>query len=97
VRVEQHGDAALAQALEELADEVLLLHQRLAGSDGGAAERARLLDAVGLGDEGKRRVQVFTKPDPGPGFYETVVAVCAQDPGCIVGKTESAWVSALDR
>jgi len=43
------------------ADEVLLLHQRLAGSDGGAAERARLLDAVGLGDEGKRRVGTMSK------------------------------------
>ena len=43
------------------ADEVLLLHQRLAGSEGGAAERARLLDAVGLGDEGKRRVGTMSK------------------------------------
>jgi ABC-2 type transport system ATP-binding protein len=43
------------------ADEVLLLHQRLAGSDGGAAERARLLDAVGLGGEAKRRVGTMSK------------------------------------
>ena len=32
------------------ADELLALHQRLAGSDGGAAERAELLELVGLGD-----------------------------------------------
>src|SRR5215204_1515032 len=30
------------------ADELLALHQRLAGSDGGEAERAELLDLVGL-------------------------------------------------
>src|SRR4051812_28572731 len=32
------------------ADEVLVLHQSLTASQGGADERARLLDAVGLGD-----------------------------------------------
>src|SRR5438094_6986945 len=32
------------------ADELLQLHQRLAGSDGGAAERAELLDLVALAD-----------------------------------------------
>src|SRR6185312_2785106 len=32
------------------ADEVLELHQRLAGSAGGAAERRELLDLVGLSD-----------------------------------------------
>ena len=31
------------------ADEVLALHQRLSGSDGGAAERRRLLELVALG------------------------------------------------
>jgi ABC-2 type transport system ATP-binding protein len=43
------------------ADEVLALHQRLAGSAGGAAERARLLGLVGLGDEGGRRVETMSK------------------------------------
>src|SRR3954471_23037730 len=33
------------------ADDVLALHQRLARSDGGGAERARLLADVGLGGE----------------------------------------------
>ena len=32
------------------ADELIELHQRLAGSDGGAAERAELLELVGLAD-----------------------------------------------
>ena len=32
------------------ADELLTLHQRLAGSSGGAAERAELLELVGLAD-----------------------------------------------
>ena len=32
------------------ADELLTLHQRLAQSDGGASERARLLEEVGLGE-----------------------------------------------
>src|SRR4051812_46469636 len=32
------------------ADELLLFHQRLAGSDGGEAERAELLELVGLTD-----------------------------------------------
>ena len=35
------------------ADEVLRLHQDLAGSEGGASERQRLLDDVGLGEEGR--------------------------------------------
>src|SRR4051812_44580380 len=43
------------------ADEVLGLHQRLARSDGGAAERARLLDDVGLGGEDGRRVGTMSK------------------------------------
>ena len=43
------------------ADEVLTLHQRLAGSAGGAAERADLLGLVGLGDEGARRVEAMSK------------------------------------
>jgi ABC-2 type transport system ATP-binding protein len=43
------------------ADEVLELHQRLAGSPGGAVERASLLDDVGLGAEAKRRVATMSK------------------------------------
>lgn len=43
------------------ADEVLTLHQRLAGSRGGAEERARLLDDVGLGGEDRRRVGTMSK------------------------------------
>src|SRR3954454_23760939 len=43
------------------ADEVLALHQRLAGSDGGAAERAELLGLVGLADAGGRRVEAMSK------------------------------------
>ena len=43
------------------ADEVLRLHQDLAGSEGGASERQRLLDDVGLGEEGARRVATMSK------------------------------------
>jgi ABC-2 type transport system ATP-binding protein len=43
------------------ADEVLALHQRLAASDGGAAERARLLDLVGLADVAARKVGEMSK------------------------------------
>jgi ABC-2 type transport system ATP-binding protein len=43
------------------ADELLTLHQRLARSSGGAAERARLLDVVGLGGEAGRRVGTMSK------------------------------------
>src|SRR5205823_12507608 len=43
------------------ADELLTLHQRLAGSDGGAAERAELLDLVALADARDRRVEEFSK------------------------------------
>ena len=43
------------------ADEVLALHQRLAGSDGGAGERARLLELVGLDGEAARRVGTMSK------------------------------------
>jgi ABC-2 type transport system ATP-binding protein len=43
------------------ADEVLSLHQRLAGSDGGAAERARLLELVALADARHRRVEQMSK------------------------------------
>ncbi|MBV8961241.1 MAG: ATP-binding cassette domain-containing protein, partial [Actinobacteria bacterium] len=38
------------------ADEVLMLHQQLARSDGGAAERGELLELVGLGEASGRRV-----------------------------------------
>jgi ABC-2 type transport system ATP-binding protein len=43
------------------ADEVLELHQRLARSDGGASERAELLDLVALSDARNRRVEGFSK------------------------------------
>jgi ABC-2 type transport system ATP-binding protein len=43
------------------ADELLGMHQRLAGVDGGSAERARLLEAVGLGDAIARRVGTMSK------------------------------------
>jgi ABC-2 type transport system ATP-binding protein len=43
------------------ADEVLGLHQRLARSDGGAAERRRLLELVALADASGRRVDGMSK------------------------------------
>ncbi|HEX7293513.1 MAG TPA: ABC transporter ATP-binding protein, partial [Solirubrobacterales bacterium] len=43
------------------AEEVLTLHQRLARSDGGAAEREALLARVGLTGEGGRRVETMSK------------------------------------
>jgi ABC-2 type transport system ATP-binding protein len=43
------------------ADEVLALHQRLAGSDGGAAERAELLSLVGLAHAREVRVAAMSK------------------------------------
>src|SRR4051812_27300175 len=43
------------------ADELLELHQKLAGSDRGPAERAQLLDLVGLGGEAGRRVGTMSK------------------------------------
>jgi ABC-2 type transport system ATP-binding protein len=43
------------------ADEVLELHQRLARSTGGAAERRRLLELVALADASKRRVDGMSK------------------------------------
>jgi ABC-2 type transport system ATP-binding protein len=43
------------------ADEVLELHQRLAGSRGGATERARLLELVALADAADRRVDGMSK------------------------------------
>jgi ABC-2 type transport system ATP-binding protein len=43
------------------AEEVLALHQRLARSGGGAAEREALLGRVGLGGEGGRRVEAMSK------------------------------------
>jgi ABC-2 type transport system ATP-binding protein len=41
--------------------EVLELHQRLTGSSGGVAERADLLELVGLQDVGTRRVDAMSK------------------------------------
>jgi ABC-2 type transport system ATP-binding protein len=41
--------------------ELLELHQRLAASDGGAAEREELLDLVGLADAGERRIGTMSK------------------------------------
>jgi ABC-2 type transport system ATP-binding protein len=43
------------------ADEVLELHQRLANSSGGAAERRRLLELVALTDASHRRVDGMSK------------------------------------
>ena len=43
------------------ADEVLELHQRLAGSHGGEAERKRLLELVALADASSRRVDGMSK------------------------------------
>jgi ABC-2 type transport system ATP-binding protein len=43
------------------AEELLGLHQRLAGSGGGAAERAELLDLVELGDAAGKRVEAMSK------------------------------------
>jgi ABC-2 type transport system ATP-binding protein len=43
------------------AGEVLELHQRLAGSNGGAAERGELLELVGLSDAAGRRVEAMSK------------------------------------
>jgi ABC-2 type transport system ATP-binding protein len=43
------------------AEEVLRIHQGLAGSPGGSAERAELLDLVGLADVGRRKVDQMSK------------------------------------
>ena len=43
------------------ADEVLELHQRLAGSTGGARERKRLLELVALAEAANRRVDGMSK------------------------------------
>ncbi len=43
------------------ADELLILHQRLAGSGGGAQERVELLDLVGLADAASTRVDAMSK------------------------------------
>jgi ABC-2 type transport system ATP-binding protein len=43
------------------ADELLALHQRLAGSTGGAAERRELLDLVELGDAAGKRIEAMSK------------------------------------
>jgi ABC-2 type transport system ATP-binding protein len=43
------------------ADEVLELHQRLAGSNRGAEERTRLLELVALADARDRRVEAMSK------------------------------------
>jgi ABC-2 type transport system ATP-binding protein len=43
------------------ADEVLRLHQRLAGSQGGADERQELLDLVELGEATDKRVEAMSK------------------------------------
>jgi ABC-2 type transport system ATP-binding protein len=42
-------------------EELLVLHQKLAGSEGGAAERAELLELVGLADAGGRRIGTMSK------------------------------------
>ncbi|MDX6413242.1 MAG: type transport system ATP-binding protein [Gaiellaceae bacterium] len=43
------------------ADELLELHQRLAGSDGGDRERGELLELVGLSDARTRRIEAMSK------------------------------------
>jgi ABC-2 type transport system ATP-binding protein len=43
------------------ADELLELHQRLAGSDGGDRERGELLELVGLSDARTRQVEAMSK------------------------------------
>jgi ABC-2 type transport system ATP-binding protein len=43
------------------ADELLVLHQRLAGSKGGAEERGKLLELVGLVEARDRRVEQMSK------------------------------------
>jgi ABC-2 type transport system ATP-binding protein len=43
------------------ADELLLLHQRLAGSQGGSAERGELLELVGLEDAARTKVGAMSK------------------------------------
>jgi ABC-2 type transport system ATP-binding protein len=43
------------------ADELLVLHQRLAASDGGSWERAELLALVGLADSAATRVEAMSK------------------------------------
>ena len=43
------------------ADELLTLHQRLAGSPGGPAERAELLELVGLAHARKTRIAAMSK------------------------------------
>ncbi|HKH41708.1 MAG TPA: ABC transporter ATP-binding protein [Solirubrobacterales bacterium] len=43
------------------ANELLALHQRLAGSDGGESERRQLLGLVGLGDAGGKRIAEMSK------------------------------------
>ncbi len=43
------------------ADELLSVHQRLADSGGGGDERAELLELVGLGAEGARRIGTMSK------------------------------------
>src|SRR6188472_830341 len=43
------------------ADEVLVLHQRLAKSSGGAAERAELLELVGMSEFATRRIGAMSK------------------------------------
>jgi ABC-2 type transport system ATP-binding protein len=43
------------------ADEVLTLHQRLAGSEGGERERGELLELVGLADARRRKVEAMSK------------------------------------
>src|SRR5207248_3414943 len=43
------------------ADELLELHQRLAGSHGGVSERVELLELVGLADARRTRVSAMSK------------------------------------
>ena len=61
-----HGDLGYLAELFRFpdwlsADEVLVLHQRLAKSGGGARERAELLELVGLAEFATRRVGAMSK------------------------------------
>jgi ABC-2 type transport system ATP-binding protein len=64
--VSLHGDFGYLAELFRFpdwlsADEVLVLHQKLAKSSGGAAERAELLRLVGLAEFSTRRVGAMSK------------------------------------
>src|SRR3954454_24660621 len=70
------------------ADEVLRLHQGLAGSTGGGAERARLLELVALADARDRRVDGMSK-----GMQQRLgiaQALVGEPRGLVLGEATSA-------